>query len=346
MAVVLALTLFAGCAAQGGETTSSAAGETSSAGEVSSAPESSAAPAEKTDVNLMMIKGPTGIGAVHLMEANDNDEAANHYNVTIAESPEDVVAKIANGEADIAAVPTNVAASLYQKTSGKVEMLAVNTLGVLYILENGDGIEEISDLKGKTIYSTGQGSNPEYILNYLLEQNGLTPGEDVTVKFLSQNEELATVLATGEADVALVPEPTVTTVLTKNADLRIALNVTDEWAKVDDQSRLMMGCVVARKDFIDANPEAVEAFLEEYKASIEAAVGDVDATAALCEQYGIIPKAAVAKQAIPNCNLVYLDGAEMKESITGYFQVLFDANPKSIGGAMPDDGFYYERTAQ
>lgn len=301
-------------------------------------------PAEKAKVRLMMIKGPTGIGAVQLMKENDGAKTENTYQISIAESPEDVVAKIANGEADIAAVPTNLAASLYKKTNGGVQLLAVNTLGVLYLMENGESIREMADLRGKTVYSTGQGANPEYILNYLLQKNGLTPGVDVTIKFLSQNEELATALALGEAEIALVPEPTVTTVQSKNTDLRIALNITEEWEKADSESRLLMGCVVARKAFVQENPEATEAFLKEYKASIEAALEDVEETAGFCEQYGIIPKAAVAQKAIPNCNLIYLDGSEMKDSIAGYYQVLFDANPKSIGGALPDDDFYYEGT--
>ena len=341
MALVLGITALSGCSQQKGE--SAPEMNDSSAEQSSLQTESLNESPQKATIQLMMIKGPTGVGAVNLMDKNEKDETQNHYEVAVAEAPKDVVAKIANGEADIAAAPTNVAATLSQKTNGNVQMLAVNTLGVLYLMENGNSIQSIADLKGKTIYSTGQGANPEYVLNYLLEKSGLTPGKDVSIQFLSQNEELATAMATGEAQIALVPEPTVTTIKTKNKDIRIALNVTDEWEKVDDSSQLMMGCVVARKDFVSENPEAVNAFLTEYQASIEAANNDLETTAALCEKYGIIPKAAVAKQAIPNCNLVFIDGKNMKNSIEGYFQVLYDANPKSIGGAMLDDSFYYEK---
>ena len=336
-AAVLTMSLLAGCSGgnggDGGNGSSQPGGAT--AGTTTAA--------EKVKVNVAAIKGPTGVGMVNLMAANDEEAAANAYTFQVASSPEEVVAKVGNGDVDIAAIPTNVAANLYGKTSGKVQMLAVNTLGVLYIMENGDSIQSVADLKGKTIYSTGQGSNPEYVLRYILKQNGLDPDKDVTMEFRSENDELVTLLATGQADVALVPEPNVTAVKAQNADLRVALNMTEEWDKATDgESRLMMGCVIARSEFIEQYPDAVDAFLTEYRASIEKADSDLDGTASLCEKYGIIPKAAVAKTAIPNCNLTYVDGDAMMEAIKGYFQVLYDANPQSIGGALPDDAFYYK----
>lgn len=328
-ALLLAGTLLSGC---------SDGTETSSAASVPS----TSSQAEKTKVNVYGLKGPTGIGLVNLWKAGEDGTALNDYKVEALASPDDAVAKISNKEADIAAIPTNLAATLYQKTGGTIQVLAVNTLGVLHIVENGDTIQKVSDLKGKTIYSTGQGSNPEYVLNYVLRENGLDPEKDVTVKFVTENDELATKLATGEAEIAMVPEPVVTTTLSKNADLRVALDMTKEWEAVaGDKSALMMGCVVGRKEFIEQNPQAVKDFLTEYKASVEKALDDIDGTAALCETYGIIPKAAVAKQAIPRCNLTYVDGADMKEQLGGYLKVLFDADPKSVGGTMPDDNFYY-----
>ncbi len=301
-------------------------------------PESST---EKAEVRVAAIKGPTGVGMVNLMSRSDAAETDNDYTFTIASSPDEVVGKFSTGDVDIASVPTNLAATLSQKTGGNVRMLAVNTKGVLYILENGENISSVADLKGRTIYSTGEGSNPEYVLRHILSKNGLDPDKDVTLKFVTENEELVTLLATGEAEIAMVPEPNVTAVRSKNANIRIALSMTDEWDALDEGSSLLMGCVIARADYVEENPEAVNAFLREYKASIEAVSADVDAAAALCEQYGIIPKAAVAKQAIPNCNITYLAGQEMKDSISGYFQVLFEAGPKSIGGKLPDDNFYY-----
>ncbi len=304
-------------------------------------PTTTAAPVAKTDVSIGTIQGPTGIGMVNLMEANTQKTAANNYTFTVGSSPEEISTKLAQGELNMAALPTNVAANLYNKTSGKVKLLAVNTLGVLYILENGNTVNSIADLKGKTVYSTGEGANPEYILKYVLEKNGLTPGKDVTIEFLAENTELATRMASGDIQLAMVPEPQVSSITAQNADVRIAMGMNDAWEAVaGTDSKLMMGCVAVRTEFLENNKAAVDAFLKEYAASVEAA-SQVETTAALCETYGIIPKAAIAKKAIPNCQLTFVSGTEMKTQIAGYYEVLFNANPKSIGGTLPDDAFYY-----
>jgi NitT/TauT family transport system substrate-binding protein len=296
----------------------------------------------KSKINVAVIKGPSGIGMVNLMENNSTGSTANDYNFSIVSSPEEIVNKISSNQVDLATPPTNLAASLYNKTNGKVQMLAASTKGVLYIMENGETIKSVADLKGKTIYSTGQGANPEYILNYILTQNGIDPKKDVNIEFRNENDELATLLATGTAQVALVPEPFVTTVKTKNADLRVALNMSEEWETASGgKSQLLMGSVIGRKEFIEQNTDAVNEFLNEYKASIEKAISDTDTTSSLCEKYGIIPKAAVAKAALPRCGLTYIDGKDMMEQVKGYFDVLFKANPKSVGGALPDEAFYY-----
>lgn len=298
-------------------------------------------PAVKTTVNIGAIQGPTGIGMVHLMEADTAGTAANEYEFTVSSVPSDIGNLLASGSLDIAAVPTNLAAALYQKTEGKVQLLAVNTLGVLYMLDNGNGIDSIDDLKGKTIYSTGEGANPEYILRYVLEKNGIDPDEDVTIEFLAENTELVAKMVSGNITLAMVPEPNVSSITAQNQDVKVALSMNDAWEAVaDENSKLMMGCVAVRKDFLDNNKEAVDAFLAEYKTSIES-TSDVEATATLCETYGIIPKAAIAKKAIPNCRLTFVSGADMKAQIAGYYQVLFDANPTSVGGKLPDDAFYY-----
>lgn len=324
-ACLLAVVLAAGCASAP-ENTSSLAGSSTSS-EV------------KTAVRIQTIKGPTGIGMVHLMDAQEKGTAQNDYTFTVASSPDEITAKILNNEVDIAAAPTNLAAVLYNRTEGNVTMLAVNTLGVLHILENGDTIQTAADLKGKTIYTTGQGANPEYVLRHILQKNGIDPDKDVTIEFVQENEELAALMDSGTATVAMVPEPTATTVLTKNASIRRALDMTAEWDKVAD-GKLMMGCVIVRNEFLKEHPDAVKTFLSEYENSIKA-TSDIDATAALCETTGIIPKAAVAKQAIPGCNLTFVAGETMKTEINGYFAVLFEANPKSLGGKLPDDAFYY-----
>ncbi len=293
-----------------------------------------------TDMSVACLKGPTGVGMTRLMEQSAEKKTANNYTFTVATAPDEISGKILTGELNIASVPTNLAAKLYKKSEGKITMLAVNTLSVLSIIENGDSVKTVADLKGKTIYSTGEGSNPEYILKYVLTSNGLDPEKDVTIKFVTENDELTAALISGNADVALVPEPLATTILTKKETLTRALSLYDEWNKISD-SKIMMGCVVALKSYVEQNKEQVDKFLEEYNESINFVNSNVDDAATLCEKYEIIPAAAVAKAAIPNCNIKYVDGKEMKTSIEGYFKVLFDADPTSIGGGMPGADFYY-----
>ena len=251
-----------------------------------------------------------------------------------------MVAGLANGDYDIAAVATNVAANLYNQTSGGVQICALNTYGVLYILENGDTIQSMADLAGKTIYATGQGANPEYVLNYLLTQNGLTPGEDVTVEYMDSNL-LMTEMAAGTYEVCMLPVPAVTSVLMQNSDVRTALDLTEEWDKVTDEGVLTMGCVVVRTEFAQENPEAVKAFLSEYADSISYVQENVEEASQLCETYGIVAKAAVAAAAIPDCNLCCVTGGDIQSAIEPYYNVLFEANPDSIGGALPGEDFYF-----
>ena len=302
-------------------------------------PDDTPAPAE---VNLYVLSGPTGIGAMNLWATADAGETQNTYHITMPGANDEVVAAISNGDADIAAVATNLAATLYNKTNGGVTVLAVNTLGVLSLLGSGQEIASIADLAGKTIYAPGQGANPEYILRYVLSGNGLDPDKDVTIRFVGEGSELLTVWQTDPEAVIMAPQPVATSILMQNENTRTLFNMTDEWDKVSGgDSTLMMGCVIVRNAFLQENPGAVALFLQEYAASIEKAQSDVEGTAALCEQYGLIPKAALAQKAIPSCGLTFVTGAEMKSALSGYLQVMFDADPKSVGGAMPGDDFYY-----
>ena len=302
---------------------------------------------KKPEVRITTIAGPTGVGMAQLMAQNDAQKTANAYTFDVVDDPTKAVAAVSNGSTDIAAVPTNLAATLYKKTSGKVQILAVNTLGVLYMLDNGAGIKAVADLKGKEIYSSGQGANPEYVLRYILEKNGLNPDKDVKLHFVEDNDALTAAIVQGAAQVAMVPEPKVTVCLVQMKAAgktvpTVALNMTEEWNKVaGGSSTLMMGCVIARKEFVEKNGAAVQAFLKEYESSITAVKSDVAAAAGWCETYKIIPKAAIAKQAIPRCGLTFVTGAAMKQQLSGYLDVLFKANPKVVGGSMPADDFYY-----
>ena len=359
--LALAMTLAVGCASSAGESQTTAAGESSAAAPVesvveSTAPESAAesvaesaaesvaesVPQENTEtaaVRLGLMKGPTGIGAVSMLADNEAGTTANHYDVTLAAEASEIVGMIASGQLDIAAVPTNAAAAIYNKTEGGVQILALNTAGVLYVLEKGETISSMADLAGKTIYSAGQGANPEYVLRYLLRENGVDPDNDVTIEFMD-SAELTTKAAAGEIDVCMLPVPAATTVLVKNSEMRSALDVSAEWDKLENGSMLTMGCVIARKEFIEANPDAIDHFLAEYEKSIETVKADPAAAGTLCETFEIVPSAAIAGKAIPQANLIFVGGADIRPAIEGYYQVLFDADPKSVGGALPGDDFY------
>ncbi len=298
-------------------------------------------PAEKETVNVFMISGPTGIGAVNLMKAAKAGTAADNYNFTVVAEPNEIVSKISTGEADIAAVATNLASTIYNKTEGKVTVLAVNTLGVLNVITNGEtAVSSLADLKGKKVYSTGAGANPEYVINYLFAKNGIT---DVAVEYKTEGNELTTVFATEPNAVIIAPQPVASAITAKYQTSKIALNLTDEWNKVASDSALMMGCVIVRNDYLKANKEVVDRFLGEYESSARAANEKIDETAQLCEEYGIVSKAAIAKKAIPNCNICFISGAEMKTKLSGYLSVLFSANPKAVGGKLPNDDFYYSK---
>ncbi len=294
---------------------------------------------EETVIDVYTLMGPTGIGMSKLI--NDNTEGTSElkYNFTIASAPDQITSQVIQGDYDIAAVPVNLASVLYNKTEGDLYVAAVNTLGVLYILEDGNTINSISDLSGTTLYATGQGSTPEYILRYVLEKNGIDPDNDLTIEYLSEHSELATLMTSGDVALGMLPEPNVTAALLGNSNLRISLDLTEEWKKVSDTD-LVQGCIIINKSFADANPDLVKTFLEEYEASVDYVVNNVDEAATMCETAGIIPKAAVAKKAIPNCNLVMITGSEMKEMISAMLEVLYSANSSSVGGALPDESFY------
>ena len=294
--------------------------------------------ATNTQINITMLKGPTGIGAVKLMSDSDAGNTLNKYTFSLSSDPTDISGGIVNGSIDIAACPLNLASVLYKKTNGNVQMLAINTLGTLYIVSKDPTITKLADLEGKTIVTAGQGATPEYVLNYLLEKNGLN--DKVTVEYKSEHAEVATLALSGEADTVLLPEPNVTAVLSKSEDFAVAVDLSKEFENVSGVS-LAMGCIIARKDFVENNKAAVDAFLYEYKNSIEYVANDIDGASSLCEAYGIIPKAAVAKKAIPNCHISYLSGEDMKKTANENLTVLFNANPSSVGGELPKDDFWY-----
>ena len=300
--------------------------------------------ASDTDViNVSLLKGPTGMGGAYMWEKSDNGETTNNYNITLDTDATTVGPKLINGEYDIAAVPTNLAASLYQKSEGKVRVIAVNTLGVLYIVTKDGAVSSVEDLRGKTILASGQGTIAEYALNYVLESNNLTIGTDVTIEFSTEHAESVTKAIAGGYDAVLLPEPFVSQIITKDASFSVAVNITEEWEKTGECT-LAMGCIAVNAKFYEENKEAVNAFLADYNESVNYVNANIDDAAALIEKHDIMP-AAVAKKAIPNANIVCYTGAEMKQALSSCYNVLFNQNAKIIGGQMPGDDFYVDTNA-
>ena len=299
---------------------------------------------ENITINIGSLAGPTGMGMVRLMEMVENNEASFDYNIEIAGSPDDLVGKIISGEVQIASVPTNMALLLHNRTEGQVQLAAVNTLGVLYVLENGDTVNEITDLKGKTLNTSGKGASPDFIIQYLLKENGLSLGEDLFLDYSLQHGDLAAALVEGDVDLALLPQPHVTSALMRNENLRIALDITEEWEKtLGDSSELAMGVLIVQKSFVEENKEAFNRFLEEYEESINFTNENIDEAAELIAKYGILPNANIAKKAIPLSNIVYKDAVEARIFLDEFFNILYEFEPSSIGGKLADEGFYYQK---
>lgn len=326
LAALLVVGTFAACSGNAGNDTTAL-------------PTESTEPAVKKNVNIAVLKGPTGMGAAKLMEMNENNEALNNYNFTVATAPDQITGKLVSKELDIASIPTNAASALYNKTKGNVTLIAINTLGVLYILEKGDSVSSVADLKGKTILASGKSSTAEYVLNFILEKNGLKVGTDVTVEYAAEHAEAASQAISGKYDIVMLPEPFVTSTLLQSSDFKVKLNLTEEWKKVAN-AELTMGCVAVRTDFLKENPEAVENFLKDYKTSVDFVNSDVEGAAALIEKYDIA-KAAVAKKALPNCNIVLITGEDMKKDASQFLSIIYDFDASAVGGALPEDSFYY-----
>ncbi|MFV0497996.1 MAG: ABC transporter substrate-binding protein [Candidatus Fimivivens sp.] len=291
-------------------------------------------------VAVATLKGPTAMGMVKLMA---DDATQNRYAFAIAGAVDEITPKLIQGDIQIAAVPANLASVLYNNTQGQVQVLAINTLGVLYIVENGEDIHTVEDLRGKTILSAGKGATPEYALNFMLRQNGIDPEKDVTITYKAEHAECAAVLDVKENTIAMLPQPFVTAAQAKNEDIRVALDLNREWAQAQENpASLVTGVVVARTDFINENPQAVADFLTAYEASVDYVTdpNNIEAASALMADYAIV-STAIAQRAIPQCNITFIAGEEMRTRLSSYLAILFDQNPKAVGGVMPDENFYF-----
>ena len=344
LSAVLALAMAASLAACGGAAAVSSTEPASEPAATEAPAESTETAAETAGIRIAGLKGPTTMGLVNLIAQAEAGQTAQDYAFTMYGAADELVPLLVKGELDAAAIPANLAATLYQKTGGALEVACINTLGVLYVVELGNNIQSVEDLKGATIVTTGKGTTPEYVLRYVLSQNGIDPDKDVTIEYLSEATEVAARLTTPTTDsstiVAMLPQPFVTSVVAQSeGGVRVALDMNEEWQKVAG-SRLVTGVTVVRKEFAEANPDVMAQLMTDYAASVESVTADLSGTAALCEQYGVVAKAALAEKALPSCNIVFETGDEMKTDLTAYLQVLYDADPASVGGALPGEDFY------
>lgn len=288
------------------------------------------------------LKGPTSMGLVCLMDQAEKGETVNRYEFTMTAAADELLPAMLSGDLDIALIPANMASVLYNKAEGDVAVVDINTLGVLYMVSGSDKIRRMEDLKGQIIYMTGKGTTPDYVMQYLLQENGLTAA-DVTLEYKSEATEVAAMLAETPDAVGVFPQPFVTAACVQNEKLSVVMDLTEQWEAVQGESgsRLVTGVTVVRKGFLEQNPEAVEQFMEEHAASAAYANEHVEETAGLVAAAGIIDKAEIAARAIPECNITYIDGEEMKAALSGYLAVLWEQNPESVGGGLPGEDFYY-----
>ena len=290
-------------------------------------------------IRVATLAGPAGMGMTKII-----NEADGKYEVSLLTAPDQLLAKVINGDVDICALPTNMSSILYNKTDKQIKVLSITTNGVLYILENGDTISTIEDLRGKTIYSTGQGASPEYVLNHVLNENGLVPGEDVTINYLPEHATLANMLAAGEVEIALLPEPFVSVAMAKSENIKVKIDMSAEWEKIHGEgTKLPIGVAVVQKELLEKHPEAVEAFMKDYEASVNFVNSDLDAAAELIASQNIVPSAAIAKAAIPRSGVSFITGSDMEKVLGEYLAVLYEYNPAAVGGTLPDEGFYYRK---
>ena len=336
MACAMTAASLAGCSTAN-TTQTTAAPETTAA--ETTAEETSA---DEAALHIGSLKGPTTMGLVSLMDKASKGESEGSYDFTMVTDASELAAQMVSGDLDIALVPANLAGILYQKTKQGIEVIDINTLGVLYVAAADDSIQSIADLKGKTLYMTGKGTTPDYVLQYLLSANGMT-SDDLTIEYKSEATEVAAVLKEQPDAIGLLPQPFVTVAMAQNENLKMVLNLTEEWEKTQPEngSALVTGVTVCRKDVLADQADAVDTFLKEHEASAAFANANVEETAQLVADAGIIEKAPIAAKAIPYCSITYIDGADMQTKVSGYLSVLFDQDPSSIGGQLPDEGFYY-----
>ncbi|MCL2377064.1 MAG: ABC transporter substrate-binding protein [Defluviitaleaceae bacterium] len=301
----------------------------------------SAEAAEGYHINMTVLPGPSALGSLGLMRDAAEGNTQNSYSIQILGTPEEVVPMIVQGTVDIAAVPTNMASVLHNNPNVDVTVLGISTMGVLHIVDTTGEIATIADLEGRTVYFSGLGAAPEFVFNYILRQNGLEPNVDVILQPEAEHPQIAVLMAVGQAEIALLPEPFATTVTMQNENAVHALDLTEEWNRVQPNYGLVMTSIIVRSEFLAENPDAVNIFMAEYAQSVQFVNGNVEAAAQLAVDFGVIPSANIAAAAIPRSNQVFITGAQMRIYLEGYLGVLYAELPASVGGAMPNETFYF-----
>lgn len=352
MALAMTAAALTGCAKGAGETaaeaTTAAAAEAStetSAEETAEAPETEStgtSAAAGYTLRIGSLKGPTSMGLVELMDQAAKGEAKGSYEFTMVTAADELLGKIVSGDLDVALVPSNMASIIFNKTNHGVNVLNINTLGVLYVVSSDDSIKSIEDLKGKTVYLTGKGTTPDYALQYLLKANGMTT-DDVTLEYKSEPTEVAALLKEKPDAIGLLPQPFVTVAMAQNDTLKMVLDLTKEWDAVsgEDGGSLVTGVTICRGELFEEHADAIQTFMEEQKASAAFANENVAETAKLVAAAGIIEKAPVAEKAIPYCSITYIDGTDMKNRLYGYLSALYEMDPATVGGELPTKDFFY-----
>jgi NitT/TauT family transport system substrate-binding protein len=285
------------------------------------------------------LRGPTGLGIAKL--AGDNPILPGDFDVEyrFSSAPDVTVSNVLSGEADIAALPTNVAARLYS-AGVPYRILAVNTLGVLYIVSTDPAIEDLGDLEGRELLVSGRGANPDIILRALLEGRGIDPDEDLAIRY-ANHTEAAQLLLSGREQSALLPEPFVTRVLQQSPGARIAVDIQEEWQRqLGAGSTIGLGCIVVHNRLVEEEPAFVATFLEEYLASVEWVRSNPEQAGPIVEELGVGFTAEEAREAIPRANLVGLFGVEAYRAIDPYFRALYAFDPASLGGSLPGQDLF------
>lgn len=345
--LIMTAAVLTGCGKENTQTKAESKMETTTVtateAQTASTEESTEKPAKDSgSLKVGSLKGPTSMGLVRLMEKTENGQSQGSYEFTMVTAADELLGKVVNGDLDVALVPANMASILYNKTNHDVTVININTLGVLYGISSDDSIKSMADLKGKTIYLPGKGTTPDYALRHVLAANGLSE-DDVTLEYKSEPAEVAAILKEKPDEVGLLPQPFVTAAMAQNDSLHMVLDLTKEWNAVskDDESTLVTGVTICRNDVLADHKDAIDTFLSEQKESAAYANENGKETALLVAKAGIIEKAPIAEKALPYCSITYLDGNEMKSLLGGYLKVLYDMDPQTVGGTLPDEQFYY-----